>query len=82
MTSVGLNNLGSTCYMNSMLQVLNSVGPFRNGLMRSNVHNPLVDELKNLFSYLYFSERIDYIPKKLLDAFNPPINPAIQQDTT
>lgn len=27
---VGLKNFGSTCYMNSMLQVLNSVRPFRN----------------------------------------------------
>ena len=33
-TDVGLKNFGSTCYMNSMLQVLNSVGPFRNTLMK------------------------------------------------
>ena len=32
---VGLNNLGSTCYLNSMLQILNFVGPFRNGIMQS-----------------------------------------------
>lgn len=31
---VGLKNFGSTCYMNSMLQVLNSVGPFRNLMMK------------------------------------------------
>lgn len=31
---VGLKNFGSTCYMNSMLQVLNSVGAFRNTLMK------------------------------------------------
>lgn len=31
---VGLKNFGSTCYMNSMLQVLNSIGPFRNSLMK------------------------------------------------
>lgn len=25
---------------------------------------------------------MDYAPKKILDVFNPPINPLIQQDTT
>ena len=79
---MGLNNFGSTCYMNSMLQILNSVGPFRNLLMQASVESPLVEELKQLFSYIYFSERIDYAPKKLLEAFVPPINPGIQQDTT
>jgi ubiquitin C-terminal hydrolase len=33
-SDVGLKNFGSTCYMNSMLQVINSVGPFRNSLMK------------------------------------------------
>lgn len=33
-SKVGLKNFGSTCYMNSMLQVLNSIGPFRNSLMK------------------------------------------------
>lgn len=33
--SVGLKNFGSTCYMNSMLQVLNAVGPFRNMLLQA-----------------------------------------------
>ena len=68
--------------MNSMLQILNFVTPFRNLLMQANVEIPLIEELKQLFSYLFFSERIDYAPRKLLDAFVPPINPGIQQDTT
>lgn len=79
---VGLMNFGSTCYMNSMLQVLNSVGPFRNLLMKANVEAPLIKQLKELFASLFFSERADYAPKQLLEAFVPPINPGIQQDTT
>lgn len=82
---VGLTNYGSTCYMNSMLQVLNSFDIFRNAIMMSHmgeVETPLIHELKSLFSYLYFSERIDYGPKNLLSSFVPPINPGIQQDTT
>lgn len=79
---VGLNNLGSTCYLNSMLQVLNTIDPFRNALMRTHSEAPMLVQLQALFSYLYFSERLDYIPRDLLNAFEPPINPSIQQDTT
>lgn len=39
---VGLNNLGSTCYLNSMLQVLNSIDPFRNLLMKAPTEAPVV----------------------------------------
>ena len=52
---VGLSNLGSTCYMNCMLQLLNSVSPFRNLIMQSKSESPLVKELKHLFAYLYYS---------------------------
>jgi len=60
---VGLTNFGSTCYMNSMLQVLNSIDIFRNSILMADVDIPLIRELKSLFSYLFFSERIDYPPK-------------------
>jgi hypothetical protein len=79
---VGLTNFGSTCYLNSMLQVLNSMDIFRNAIMKTQVEAPLIHELKSLFSFLFFSERLDYSPKNLLNAFVPPINPGIQQDTT
>ena len=79
---MGLNNLGSTCYMNSMLQVLNTIDSFRNAIMRASSEAPLVNQMQSLFSYLFFSERLDYVPRDLLNAFEPPINPGIQQDTT
>ena len=34
--AVGLYNFGSTCYMNSMLQMLNVIKPFRNGLLMAD----------------------------------------------
>ena len=43
---------------------------------------PIVKELQALFSFLFFSERLDFVPRQLLNAFVPPINPSIQQDTT
>lgn len=82
MLNVGLKNFGSTCYMNSMLQVLNSVEPFRNLLMQADVESGLVKQLKEVFAYLFYSERADFAPRKLIEAFVPPINPGIQQDTT
>ena len=39
---VGLTNFGSTCYMNSMLQVLNSIDIFRNAIIMANADIPLV----------------------------------------
>jgi hypothetical protein len=80
--AVGLKNFGSTCYMNSMLQVLNSLSPFRNSLIRSKSDSNVIKELKKVFAALYFSERIDYAPFDLLNSFVPPINPSLQQDTT
>lgn len=52
---VGLCNLGSTCYMNSMLQLIHSVPQFRNLLMMAKSDTPLVKELQKMFAYLYYS---------------------------
>ena len=65
-----------------MLQVLNSIDVFRNAIIMANADIPLIHELKSLFSYLFFSERVAYDTKTLLNSFIPPINPGIQQDTT
>jgi len=65
-----------------MLQVLNSIGPFRNALMMVNSDSPVIKQIKSLFSYLFYSERQDYVPKDFLKAFVPPISTGIQQDTT
>ena len=50
--------------------------------MQSKSQAPIIKELKRLFSYLFFSERQDYIPEDLLNSFTPPIVKGIQQDTT
>lgn len=67
-----------------MLQMLNSVQPFRNGLIMAEpaADSAIVFELQRLFSYLFFSERQDFVPDEFLKGFNPPVNPLVQQDTT
>ena len=39
---VGITNFGSTCYMNAMLQVLNSIDIFRNAIIMANADIPLL----------------------------------------
>jgi ubiquitin C-terminal hydrolase len=54
---VGLYNMGCICYINAMLQMLNSIEPFRNGIMMIEVDNDkkIINELQRMMSYLYFS---------------------------
>lgn len=61
---VGLYNLGCICYINAMLQMLNVVQPFRNGMIMAepSADSRIVHELQRLLSYLYFSERQDFVP--------------------
>ncbi|CAL8327589.1 unnamed protein product [Lota lota] len=62
----GLKNQGSTCYLNSMLQVLFMTPEFRHGLI-SNCEMSLIDaQLKNLFHELKTSSpTTEYISHKL-----------------
>lgn len=79
---VGLYNMGCICYINAMLQMTNSIEPFRNGIMMAEVDGRVTAELQRLMAYLFFSERQDFVPEDFLKCFVPPINPMIQQDTT
>ena len=79
---VGLINLGSTCYMNAILQQLYMVPSFRYAIMSANDNdsiNPtlkygekdenLLHQLQAIFSYLNLSNKQSFEPKYFCKAF-------------
>ena len=82
---VGLKNIGCICYMNSILQQMYMVVPFRNAIMsaddkkgvkhNSSIYNNnffddnLLHQLQRMYTYLTFSEKQAYNPKDFCSSF-------------
>jgi len=66
--TVGLLNLGNTCYMNSVLQALNSSRAFTNHLLSLPLTDesglPLARSLQQVLAFLQFSLRRSYNPEE------------------
>ena len=90
---VGLYNLGNICYMNSLMQQLFMIEPFRYGILSVPVGERLSDEarkdhtmyqLQRLFGHLEMSDRRDYNPTPWCVAYKDldgkPTNIRVQQD--
>ena len=97
---VGLKNLGCICYMNSTMQQMYMVPTFRRAIMWSDdgkAPNPssnyryscdddnLLHQLQEMYTYLTYSEKMDYNPKGFCysckDLDGNPVNIAAQQDS-
>lgn len=69
---VGLNNLGNTCYMNSVLQALFMTKLFSNNLLLNEYKWPLLSKLQSLFVLLQYSQRVSLSPNDILHLARPP----------
>ena len=94
---VGLNNLGATCYMNSIMQQLYMVPTFRFAIMGADdkdvtlfgsynsQDDNLLHQLQVMYTYLTLSEKKHFNPKYFCHSFKDfsgnPTNPKVQQDS-
>ncbi len=93
---VGLRNLGSTCYINSLMQQLYMIPKMRYGVLLAGENDTpasdkeksrddsLLYQLQTMFGYLSTSEKQAFDTSKFClsykDEKGQPINPRIQQD--
>ncbi|XP_053358705.1 ubiquitin carboxyl-terminal hydrolase 38 [Clarias gariepinus] len=79
----GLVNLGNTCYLNSIIQMLFMATDFRRNVLSVNLNssNTLMKKLQLLFAFLAHTQRAAYEPRSFLEASRPPwFSAGSQQD--
>jgi ubiquitin C-terminal hydrolase len=84
---MGIMNLGCICYINSVLQQLEMIEPFRRGIISTEVRKDDIDffrEFQYVIYQLTYGQRIFLIPENFclnyMDHNNQPINIREQHD--
>jgi ubiquitin C-terminal hydrolase len=77
----GISNLGTTCYINALMQSLNTLTPFVNRILAqpTDVLSPFLFELRNFLAQLRFSRGGSVSIKRLADQI-PNFDAFIQED--
>ena len=80
----GIKNFGSTCYLNSIIQLLYSIPELNHKLLTSDFQTPVAQNLGFIFSKLSFSllssVRTHRFLRNYLDYDGNPVNVALQTD--
>lgn len=80
--SVGLQNLGNTCYLNSLLQALYHADQFREQVVRSESTGRVVVELSRVFDSLTNCKRKSFAPSSFLKVIPEQYRLGDQQDAS
>ena len=69
---VGFNNMGNTCYFNSLIQALWLSVPFQCDVVFNRLDSSLLTELRRVFLNLSYSVRSSFSPDTLFHVLRPP----------
>ena len=71
-SGVGFNNMGNTCYFNSLVQAMWLSVPFQMDVIFNRVESSILSELRRVFLNLSYSVRQSFSPDTLFHVVRPP----------